>query len=206
MKLKEAYRYQNKLSTLISSADDYLCRRGNITKIKETHLKSKANSDADDEFKEICDRKYEISPNKVIDLIFDLTKEKNAVSEAISKAKRENEKDIDLLIEKNKNLQKLACTYKVLASIKPSERTKDGRAYKFNGEGNQVSYIYEIEEVTSIDYDRDKVRKMQRKLETESNETSMLIESLQLNIEVVHTAKYDICDTFEDIIESLIEE
>lgn len=205
MKLKEAYRYQNKLSMLISNADNYLCRRENITKVKETHLKSKANSEAEDEVKEICDRKYEIDPNKVIDLIFDLTKEKNDVSEAISKAKRENEKDIDLLVEKNKTLQRLATTYRSLASVKASERTKEGRAYKFNGEGNQVSYIYDIEEVTSIDYNRDKVRKMQRKLETESNETSMLIESLQLNIEVAHTAKYDICDTFEDIIESLVE-
>lgn len=206
MKLKEAYRYQNKLSALISSADEYLSRRGNITRIKETHLKSKANADAEDEVKEICDRKYEVNPNKVIDLIFDLTKEKNDVSSAISKAKRDSEKDIDLLIEENKNLQKLAYTYRTLASIKPSEKTRDGRAYKFNGEGNQVPYIYDIEEVTSIDYDRDKVRKMQRKLETKSNETSMLIESLQLSTEVNHTPKYDICDTFEDIIESLMDE
>ncbi len=206
MKLKEAYRYQNKLSGLISNADDYLSRKGNITKVKETHFKSKANPDVEDETKEICDRKYNISPNVVIDLIFDLTKEKNSVSEAISKAKRECDKDIDLLIEENKNLQKLAYTYKTLASVKSSEKTKECRAYKFNGEGNQVPYVYEAEEVTSIDYDRDKVRKMQRKLETESNETSMLIESLQLSIEVNHTPKYDICDTFEDIIESLIEE
>ena len=47
MKLKEAYRYQNKLSMLISNADSYLCRRENITKVKETHLRSKANSEAE---------------------------------------------------------------------------------------------------------------------------------------------------------------
>ena len=204
MKLKEAYRYQNKLSSLISSSDDYLSRKANITKITETHFKSKANSDVEDEVKDICERKIDISPNIVVDLIFDLIKEKNEVSEAISKAKRENKEDIDLLIEKNKNLQKLAHTYKSLANVKASEKMKESRAYKFNGEGNQVPYIYETKEVVSIDYNRDKVRKMQKKLETESNETSMLIESLQLSMEVNHTPKYDICDSFEDILEALV--
>ena len=203
MKLKEAYRYQNKLSSLISNSEDYLSRKANITKTTETHYKSKANSDVEDEVKEISERKIDISPNIVVDLIFDLTKEKNKVSEAISKAKRESQEDIDLLIEKNKTLQNLARTYKSLVNVKASERMKDCRAYKFNGEGNQVAYIYEAKEVITIDYDRDKVRKMQKKLETESNETSLQIESLQLSMEVNHIPKYDICDSFEDILEAL---
>lgn len=203
MKLKEAFRYQNTLARLISNAESFLLCRDNVTIINENHKKSVANPDATDEKKEICNREIEIEPNKVINLLYDLVQEKNAVSEAISIAKRNCKEDIDLIVEKNKVLQRLSVVYSSLANIKGSERIKECKAYKFNAEGNQTPYVYEVEEVTTIDYDRDMVRKLQKKLDKETNEASLEVESLQLSIEVEHTPKYEISTYFEDLIENL---
>lgn len=52
---------------------------------------------------------------------------------------------------------------------------------------------------------RNKVRKLQKKLEKTCDETSTKIETLQLTIEVNHTPKYDVNDSFADLIEALKE-
>lgn len=203
MKLKEAFRYQNALKSWIESAEYFLMDRDNVVKIKETHKRSIANPDVNDEIKEINNRSMDVTPNTIIDFLFELIVEKNKVSLAISEAKRKNDVDLDATIEINKTNQRLAKVYKNLSNIKNTERVRQDKAYKFNAEGNQTPYYYDVEEVTSIDYDRDKVRKLQKKIEAENDSKSTEIESLQLNIEVNHTPKYDVNDSFEDLVESL---
>ena len=141
----------------------------------------------------------------MIDFIYDLVEEKNKVSQAISEAKRNSDVDLDVSIEINKSKQRLANIYNRLSNVKNSQKTRTDRAYKFNVEGNQTPYVYEVDEVTSIDYDRNKVRKLQKKLEKTCDETSTKIETLQLTIEVNHTPKYDVNDSFADLIEALKE-
>ena len=203
MKLKEAFRYQNTLKLWIDEAEDFLTNRNNIVTIKETHKRSLVNKEDEDVVKEINNREMNVEPNVMIDFIFDLVEEKNKVSKAISDAKRNADVDLDVSIEINKSKQRLASIYKRLSNIKDTERSRADKAYKFNVEGNQTPYIYEVDEVISIDYDRNKVRKMEKKLEKECDSTSTDIEMLQLTIEVNHTPKYDVNDSFTDLVESL---
>lgn len=203
MKLKEAFRYQNTLKLWIDEAEDFLTNRNNIVTIKETHKRSLVNKEDEDVVKEINNREMDVEPNVMIDFIFDLVEEKNKVSKAISDAKRNSNVDLDVSIEINKSKQRLASIYKSLSNIKATERSRTDKAYKFNVEGNQTPYIYEVDEFISIDYDRNKVRKMEKKLEKECDSTSTDIEMLQLTIEVNHTPKYDVNDSFADLVESL---
>lgn len=203
MKLKEAFRYQNTLKLWIDEAEDFLTNRNNIVTIKETHKRSLVNKEDEDVVKEINNREMDVEPNVMIDFIFDLVEEKNKVSKAISDAKRNSNVDLDVSIEINKSKQRLASIYKNLSNIKATERSRTDKAYKFNVEGNQTPYIYEVDEFISIDYDRNKVRKMEKKLEKECDSTSTDIEMLQLTIEVNHTPKYDVNDSFADLVESL---
>lgn len=203
MKLKEAFRYQNTLKLWIDEAEDFLTNRNNIVTIKETHKRSLVNKEDEDVVKEINNREMDVEPNVMIDFIFDLVEEKNKVSKAISDAKRNSDIDLDVSIEINKSKQRLASIYKSLSNIKATERSRTDKAYKFNVEGNQTPYIYEVDEFISIDYDRNKVRKMEKKLEKECDSTSTDIEMLQLTIEVNHTPKYDVNDSFADLVESL---
>lgn len=205
MKLKEAFRYQNALKQWIEEAESFLTNRNNIVKIEETHKKSLVNKEESDVVKEINNRVLDIEPNTMIDFIYDLVEEKNKVSKAISEAKRNSDVDLDVSIEINKSKQRLASIYNRLSNVKNSQKTRTDRAYKFNVEGNQTPYVYEVDEVTSIDYDRNKVRKLQKKLEKTCDETSTTIETLQLTIEVNHTPKYDVNDSFVDLIEALKE-
>lgn len=203
MKLKEAFRYQNTLKLWIDEAEDFLTNRNNIVTIRETHKRSLVNKEDEDVVKEINNREMDVKPNVMIDFIFDLVEEKNKVSKAISDAKRNSDIDLDVSIEINKSKQRLASIYKSLSNIKATERSRTDKAYKFNVEGNQTPYIYEVDEFISIDYDRNKVRKMEKKLEKECDSTSTDIEMLQLTIEVNHTPKYDVNDSFADLVESL---
>ena len=203
MKLKVAFRYQNTLKLWIDEAEDFLTNRNNIVTIKETHKRSLVNKEDEDVVKEINNREMDVEPNVMIDFIFDLVEEKNKVSKAISDAKRNSNVDLDVSIEINKSKQRLASIYKSLSNIKATERSRTDKAYKFNVEGNQTPYIYEVDEFISIDYDRNKVRKMEKKLEKECDSTSTDIEMLQLTIEVNHTPKYDVNDSFADLVESL---
>ena len=49
MNLKEAFRYQNKLSTFMGEAQCILGRDSNVTKVENTYLRRKAAPDEEDE-------------------------------------------------------------------------------------------------------------------------------------------------------------
>ena len=49
MNLKEAFRFQNKLQSLMNEADSILSREQNITKVQNTYLRKKVMAEAEDE-------------------------------------------------------------------------------------------------------------------------------------------------------------
>ena len=204
MKLKEAFRYQNTLKDMIYEAKMFLLTRDNITKITEIHKKSTACEDAEDEIKEINKSKNEVEPNVIIDLLYDLVKEKNAVTMAIAEAKKSAKFDLDAAIEVNKLNQELAGVYKKLSNIKSSEDVITGTGYTFNVDGNQTSYVYEIQRTSQINYDREHVRKLQKKLDRESDAKSLEIESLILETEVPIEPKFEVGDTLDDVLETIL--
>ena len=76
--------------------------------------------------------------------------------------------------------------------------------YLINAEGNQTAYYYNVRSVETIDYDRDKVRGIVKRLQRESDAVSTKIDLLNVTLEVDYVPKYDFESGFEDAYEQFM--
>lgn len=201
MNLKEAFRYQNFLDELLGTAYSYLNNKNFVVSTVETHLKSQVNPDAKDEVIEV-QKPYDVdfTPNDLIDFVVKVINEKEKLSNIISDAKMRTEIDIDVAIALNKKKQGFARVLQSLSNIKSGEKVKNASDYKFNTDGNQVSYYYKINEVTKIDFNRNDVRGLYKKLLKETDEVSTKLDSILINTELDFNPNWDINDSFEECV------
>jgi len=201
MNLKEAFRYQNFLDELLGTAYSYLNNKNFVVSTVETHLKSQVNPDAKDEVIEV-QKPYDVdfTPNDLIDFVVKVINEKEKLSNIISDAKMRTEIDIDVAIALNKKKQGFARVLQSLSNIKSGEKVKNASDYKFNTDGNQISYYYKINEVTKIDFDRNDVRGLYKKLLKETDEVSTKLDSILINTELDFDPNWDINDSFEECV------
>lgn len=201
MNLKESYRYANFLDNLLDTAYSYLRNKGFITSTKQNHLRSKANNEAADEVTDVK-KPYDVefTPNDVIDFAVKVLSEKEKLSTAIAYAKATTEINIDNAIAMNKKKQGFVSVLNGMVGIKPNISTISGSGYKFNQEGNQVKYYYDIEQTTTIDFDRNDVKALIKKYNRICDEVSSKLDSIEITTEVDYTPLFDINDTFEDLI------
>ena len=118
-----------------------------------------------------------------------------------NKAKTANGQDFDGMIAVNNRKRMLLNRLVTMANVKASETITTGKATKFNGEGNQTVYCYDIKEVTTIDFDRNKVKAIANRLRKELDDTSTKIDVMQLETMVEYETELDIGDNLEDAIE-----
>ena len=200
MNLRESFQYMNFLDEKLEQIEWILRDTKNVVTIKETHLKAAVNPTFTDEEKEIKpDLEYTVI--ELIDFMDKVMKEKTELSKAIHEAKNKAEINIDHAISMNKAKQKQAVVLKRLIDLKAKEKEKRETAYMLNNEGNQVPFYYTVKEVTTINYDRNKVKRMYKAIKKECEEMSTLIDKIQINEEVTFTPKWDISDTLEDMLE-----
>lgn len=203
MNLKDAFRYQKQLGRFYEQMVYFLAGSSNVTKTVITHQRSKVLTDKNDESIDMSkDRKYaNFTISKLIDFAIGILNEKQNLSKAIDDAKRSTDFCLDSQIAMNILRQQLAGTLTNLGSISPTERQSTGRDYVFNQEGNQVSYTYPTLEVTTIDFDRNEVKGLSKKLLKESDEVSSTVDRIMLDLMVEFTPRFDFQDTLEDALE-----
>lgn len=201
MNLKESYRYANYLDDLLNKASSYLRNDKFVTTTKQEHLRSKVNSEATDEVIDV-QKPYDVefTPNDVINFAVKVLAEKEKLADAIAIAKANAEINIDTAIALNKKKQYFANTLEALSNIKPRQRTTSGKAYRFNINNEQVPYTYDIEETTTIDFDRNDVRNLVKKYLKETDEISAKLDAIEINTQVVFECRWDVNDSFEDIV------
>lgn len=205
MYLKEAFRYQNYLNELISATTSYLSSGQYTTKTVQEHLRKKANPDAENETIDLsAERALAYTANQMVDFLQHLIDEKQKLTKAISEAKKGCSIDIDAEVANNRIRQSVAATLSRMGNMKPSERMTRAYAYKFNAEGNQVQYAYEVKEVTTIDFDRNKVKGISKKLIQSADEASTAIDKAMVELAVDYTPNYSVNDSFEDAIEQFL--
>ena len=204
MILKDSFRYQNYYERLIDYAVSFLSLKNNVTSVAQEHMRSKTNPDAADEIimlpKAMQFESNDISVMDVVSFLIDICDEKNKLTAAIASAKSTAKINIDSSIEMNKVRHRVSTALSYMSGIKGSQTIKTGTGNKFNGEGNQVSYVYDVKEVTTIDFDRNKVKAMAKKLNELSDRTSAEIDMANITIDVNYTPKYDLDDSFEDCV------
>lgn len=201
MILKEAFRYQNYLTSLFVQATGYLSREDFITTTIQKHNLTKVNPDAQDE--DIVVPKVftvDYKPNDLIDFVVKLIDEKQKLSNAITDTKKSLDMDIDAAMSMNKTKQDFISVLRRMASIKSSESDKEGTSYKFNNDGDQVLYRYPVKEVKTIDYDRNAVKGLISKYKKETDQISTTRDRIDIMTEVDYTPVWEIDTPLEDIL------
>ena len=204
MNLKESYRYANYLDSLLRRAYSYLNSNGFVTTTVEEHLRSKSNPDVDDETIEV-QKPYDVefTPNQVIDFVVKVLDEKEKLSDVIAKAKSTTEINIDNAVAMNKKKQQFVGVLNEIADIKPSETKTTGKAYKFDINGEQKPYIYDVNRKTSINFDRNDVRKLVKKYLKETDEISSKLDLIEITTQVDIEPRFDVNDKFEELVVAL---
>lgn len=208
MILKDAFRYQNYLTTMINNVDTLLTNKNFVMEIKQDHLRKAINPDAENESiiakkpNEFDNKK--ITVNTVVSFLMDLYEQKSSITNAISAAKSNAKIDIDSSVAMNKVRKQIAEIYLCMARLKSYETEKTGYGKMLNGEKNPVNYTYDIKEVGTIDYDRNVVKSLAKKLKDEADKVSADIDMANITIEVNYTPKYDFDDSLEDCLEKFV--
>lgn len=208
MNLKEAFRYQNKLRSLMDEAQEILSRDSNVTKTKNTYLRHKAIAEAEDETVTATpDTEYYEQITGIAQFLMCLLSEKEALFAAIRKAKDALDIDMDSEVSLNATRQSIARTFKRMNDLRSSEQTipNGGTGYRFNAEGNQISYRCDVKRVTTINYDRNVIRRELSKLNKASDETSTKLDLCLVTSTVDYELPFDGNDSFADAFERFLE-
>ena len=201
MNLKESYRYANYLDGLLGTAYTYLSNKGFVTTTVEEHLRSKSNPEVEDETIEVQKPfDVEFTPNDVIDFVVKVIEEKEKLSESIAKAKSATEINIDNAIAMNKKKQGFVFILNGIADIKPSETKTTSKSYKFDINGEQKPYVYDVNRKTSIDFDRTDVRNLINKYLKETDEISAKLDLIEITTQVDFAPTFDINSKFEELV------
>lgn len=208
MNLKEAFRYQNKLASFMEEAVSILDRDNNVTKVEDTFLRHKANPEAEDEtVVQTPGTEYSEQITSIAEFAIFLLREKEKLYAAIRKAKDALDIDMDSEVSLNASRQYIARTFKRLKDLRNSERilTNGGTGYRFNAEGNQVTYRCDVKTVTTINYDRNVIRKELTKLNKTSDEASAKLDLCLVTSVVDYEEPFDVNDSFADAFEQFME-
>ena len=204
MNLKEAFRYQNKLQWLMTEAEEILRRDRNVVKVEQTALLHKVNPDAVDETTiEPADTVYADQITDIAVLLMFLLGERERLSRAIREAKKAMDMDFDGEVSLNTRRQELASIFRNMVQLRSSETVISGGGvgYKFNAEGNQVSYRCDLKTVTTINFDRSKIRSYAAALSRKADEISADLDKRMVNTEVSYDAVFDVNDTFAEVLQ-----
>ena len=157
MNLKEAFRYQNKLQALLDEAQGILDCDSNVTNVANTYLRHKVMAEAEDEtILDLPQTEYAQQITDIARFMVYLLEEKGRLFAAIRKAKDALDMDMDSEVSLNAARQSIARTFKRMNDLRSSEQllSGGGTGYRFNAEGNQISYCCDVKRVTTINYDR----------------------------------------------------
>ena len=188
---------------MIQSAEYYLYKKDFVTTVEQYHERKKSNPDAENEIvqkENLTKSSVDFSVNDLLRFIPELLEEKENLSIAINKAKNTTEIDIDASLSMNKQKQEFIRVLNDMNSKKSCEKTITGKGYKFNVNNEQVPYIYDVVEKTTIDFDRNTVKALIKKYSKETDHVSTMLDRIVLTTQVDFDPKYDINDTLEELL------
>lgn len=145
--------------------------------------------------------------NQVAVFLMAMLAEREKLSAAICEAKSKLPLDMDSETGLNRAQQSLADTFRRMAVLRNSEVViaNGGSGYHFNGEGNQVSYRCDAKRVTTINFDRNKIRGMATELGRKADEVSGRLDQCLVNTAVDYTLPFEMNDSFDTILSDFIQ-
>ncbi|MBP5236555.1 MAG: hypothetical protein J6128_03370 [Clostridia bacterium] len=204
MNLKEAFRYQNKIQSLMETAMAILSDDSNVTMTENTYYRHKVNTDADDEtVAEIPESEYADRITEISRFLIFLLSEKKSLYRAIRRAKNTLEIDMDSEISMNSVRQSVASVFQHMNDLRGSEQIipNGGTGLRFNAEGNQTTYRCDVKRVVTINYDRNFIKNMLSALNRQSDETSAKIDLCLVTTQVDYEPPFDVNSSFAEAFE-----
>ena len=208
MNLKEAFRFQNKLQSMMTDVQSILGNNGNITKVQNTYLRHKVMAEAEDEtILDLPQTEYAQQITDIARFMLYLLEEKGRLFAAIRKAKDALDMDMDSEVSLNAARQSIARTFKRMNDLRSSEQllSGGGTGYRFNAEGNQISYCCDVKRVTTINYDRKVIHAALSKLNRQADETSNRLDLCLVTSKVDYTVPFDVNASFAEAFEIYLE-
>lgn len=208
MNLKEAFRFQNKLQRLMDEGEGILNREKNVTKVETTYFRKKVMSEAEDEtVLEVPETEYAEQITELVRFMVYLLDQKEQLSKAIRDAKSKLEINMDSEVSLNSKRQELSRLLGRMSDLRGSEVVipNGGTGYRFNADGNQVSYRCDVKKVTTINYDRKKVRNHLAALNRKIDAVSVELDRCLINSSVEYEAPFDVNDSFAEVFEAQLE-
>lgn len=205
MNLKEAFRFQNKLQLLLNEALEFLDYDKNVVKIRSTYLRHKIMPEAEDEVTEDTSMsEYADRITEMAEFTIFLICEKEKLYDAIREAKRSADIDIDSETALNSTRQRAAKTLMKMAQIRNSEQLipYGGYGFRFNAEGNQISYKCDVKKVTTINFDRKAIQCYVKQLTRTIDNVSADIDKCVVNTNVAYEPPFDVNSSFADVFDS----
>ena len=97
--------------------------------------------------------------------------------------------------------QEIARVLKRMSDVRSSEVVINGggTGYRFNQEGNQVTYRCDVRRVTTINFDRKVVRNFAAEMNRKADAVSSELDRCLVNSEVAYEAPFDVNDSFAEI-------
>ena len=200
MNLKESFRYQRFLDGLMHSAAHSIRASEHCYHITKRHLMNAANPDAEDKVEEVEPEVPFFQNDDVIRFMEWLTEQKLLLSVAIGNAKASAGFDIDAAIEANKFRQELSSSIRAMLNRQGGKRMERGSGYKFNNDGVQAMYYYDIETTLAEAFDRNAAKSSMLSAITRADEVSAEIDSALINITVDYEPVYNVNESFEDVM------
>ena len=209
MNLKDAFRAQNKLQSLMEEASEILQDRDNILKVTTTHLRSKVMPETQDAVTEdAAPSEYADHIDQVASFLMAMLAEREKLSAAIYDAKTALPLDMDSETGLNRARQALANIFLRMTALRNSEvvLANGGSGYRFNSDGNQVSYRCDAKRVTTINFNRNKIRSMATELGHKSDGISAKLDQCLVNTTVDYTLPFEMNDSFDVILTDYIQQ
>lgn len=207
MNLKEAFQYRNVLNSHFWDIKNYICNplNGIGKQVTELHKRSEANPEAEDETRlKTFPRTYDYPAEALVSFMQDIVDELHRLHISIELAKSGTHVDSDIAC--NNYYREMGDALNRLGYIRTEEKTATGTGFKFNAEGNQVSYVYDIVYTTTPDLDVNRMRKLGRNYKTKANETSTNIDRTLIESCVYMEPKFSITDNFNEAIVRYMDE
>ena len=157
---------------------------------------------ADETTVEAPSTEYSEQITAVAEFLVYLLKERETLTAAICRAKAglDLPAGLDGEVSLNARRQDIARLLRHMAGLRSSEvvLSNGGTGYCFNNEGNQVSYRCDVKRVTTIHFDRNKIRKMCAQLSRKADAVSAELDAVLITTQVDYAPPFDVNDTFAE--------
>ena len=129
--------------------------------------------------------------------------QQDELSKAISVTKKSLDVDIDSESGLNQVRQGAGNVFRRMAMLRSSEvlETNGGVGYRFNAEGNQTAYKCDVRTITTIDFDRNAIKRMWASLSKQADEISNKIDLALVTSKVDFIPPFDVNENFNDVFE-----